>query len=165
MKYFLPLLILTIYFQNTSSQTLSNKVIASGGAFSTASWGSLSATLGEALITTLPSTNLTLLQGFQQPSSGLSGITVHQEINSFLVYPNPARNEVILEITPDMTSDISYMIFDIRGKEIIHDNFRAEALISNSKKIDVAFLCNGIYLVQINIGHDFVQNIKILVSH
>lgn len=49
------------------------QVIASSGNYSTASWGSISATVGETIIETFgPATNITITQGFQQPSSSIT---------------------------------------------------------------------------------------------
>ena len=148
------------------AQTLSNKVVASGGSYSTASWGSLSATVGEAAITRLSSTNVSLLQGFQQPTSGLAGITASK--NSALissVYPNPASSQVFLEINLPNTTNISYKIFDMSGKELLSGNFTAEAFQTSVKKLDMADLSNGMYLISLFAGSESIQNTKIQIIH
>ncbi len=147
------------------SQSLSNKVVATGGSYSSAAWGSLSATIGEGVITTVPSANLTLLQGFQQPTSGLAGINVKNAALISTAYPNPAANQVYLEITLPESSAISYKIFDMSGKELMSGNFIAEAMHTTSRKLDVSDLSNGMYLIALSADAQSIQNIKIQINH
>ncbi len=163
----IPLLLFVIFCfsQHVNSQTLSNRVIATGGSFSTASWGSLSATIGEASITTLTSSTVSLLQGFQQPTSGFAGITaVTTKIITANVYPNPSKNDVYLEVTlPEMTN-ITYKVFDLNGKELYSGNFNADALHTTTEKLDFSRFSNGMYLITLYSNDERLQNFKIQIN-
>jgi len=164
LKLPLFIFIFSFVFYSSFSQTLSNKVIANGGSFSSASWGSLSATIGEAVITTLPSANLTLLQGFQQPTSGLAGIYSHVQPLKAIIYPNPATTALTLEITLPIASNITYKIFDVNGKQLNNDVFSVDASHPTLKTIDVNDLCNGFYLLTLNDDSGIFQNFKIQIN-
>ena len=160
------LFFMSCIFFKVQSQSLSNKVVATGGSYSTASWGSLSATIGEAAITTFSSTGVTLLQGFQQPTSGLAGINASKKsVWITTAYPNPAINQVFLELTLAVNSTVTYKIFDMNGKELLIGNFITEAMHTTIKKLDVAGLSNGMYLISLYNNGESIQNIKIQINH
>ncbi len=148
------------------SQTLSNKVVASGGSYSTAAWGSLSATVGEAVISTLSSANAKLSQGFQQPTSVASGITSSSsKVVIASAYPNPASNEIFLEVTLPTTAMVTYKVFDLNGKELITGNFTADALHTTIQKLNLENASNGMYLISLFSNIENIQNIKIQINH
>jgi hypothetical protein len=153
-------------FFKVYSQQLSNTVISAGGNYSSASWGSISATMGEAVITTISASNFTLTQGFQQPQQGGVGIpSVKNSTPLIALYPNPANSELFLELTMPYASAINYKIFDMNGKELLSGNFTADAMHTTLKKINAENLSSGMYLVSVNAGSENIRNIKIQVSH
>jgi len=165
MKYKYSIIIFFTFCTATVfAQTLSNKVFASGGSFSTAAWGSLSATTGEAVINTFPSANLILTQGFQQPVSGLTGLYAHDQQFKALLFPNPASSSLKLEISLPFTSTVAYSIFDINGKQVKVGEFNAEGGQLSAVILDVDQLSNGFYLLCLN-HPDFIQNFKFQVNH
>lgn len=69
------------------------------------------------------------------------------KLNSFSVYPNPAKDILKIEVPSNQVSPLSLKIFDISGKELIeyhYENSNTGMLI-----IPIAELNNGYYLIQL----------------
>ena len=69
------------------------------------------------------------------------GISDREFSSDFIVYPNPARNNVFVEISVDADLEI----LDINGRVLIRDN---ELMVNEKKEIEVGSLSNGIYLLR-----------------
>ena len=100
------------------AQTLSPEVISTAGDFFEVSGvGSLSWTLGEPVVETFTgqSADVILTQGFQQPEDFGVGITeVFNTGNmSFSLYPNPAINNVRIDLTYDQSATLSLQLIDL----------------------------------------------------
>ncbi|MFT5217308.1 MAG: hypothetical protein ACI83H_002445 [Glaciecola sp.] len=76
------------------------------------------------------------------------------------IYPNPAKNNVFVQIENHKNKEVEIIFFDAFGKTI----FRAESQAKNIyKNINVSDLSKGVYFMQIT--HDnLVQTKKIVVS-
>ncbi len=147
------------------AQSLSNKVFASGGSYSTASWGSLSATIGEALITTSSASGTTLMQGFQQPTSGLTGITALPKQNQYAsAYPIPGHDLLNLEVNLNESATVQFKIYDLSGKEITQGVFLTDANHQTIQQIDISKMSSGMYLLILSQNEQFIQNIKIQIN-
>ena len=156
LKFYIFLFLMFTLSITIRSQTLSNKVIASGGSYSTASWGSLSATVGEAMITTSSASGTTLMQGFQQPTSGLAGITASStKVLLASVYPNPSSNTVYLEVNLPNTVPVHYTVYDMNGKALMH---------ATTQKLDFSSLSSGMYLISISSNQELIQSLKIQIN-
>lgn len=165
LKFYIFLFLMFTLSITIRSQTLSNKVIASGGSYSTASWGSLSATVGEAMITTSSASGTTLLQGFQQPTSGLAGITASStKVLLASVYPNPSSNTVYLEVNLPNTVPVHYTVYDMNGKALMNGDFTADAMHATTQKLDFSSLSSGMYLISISSNQELIQSLKIQIN-
>ncbi|MCX6146814.1 MAG: T9SS type A sorting domain-containing protein [Candidatus Kapabacteria bacterium] len=71
----------------------------------------------------------------------LAGVQNQGRLNSFLIIPNPAKNEIII-INSNNLSDNKILILDDKGKMIMQTDFK--------DKIDVSSLAKGVYFVRIN---------------
>lgn len=83
---------------------------------------------------------------------------------SFLLYPNPATNEILLEIPIETASEepVQIQIFDVAGRLVQ----RSEETFSNNDaitKVNVQNLSNGIYIVRVQSGK-FVDSQKFVIS-
>jgi hypothetical protein len=67
----------------------------------------------------------------------------------FLVYPNPARDEVFVDV-PGGFSKLSFVIFDLTGRMVKQG-------ISNANSINVSTLSQGTYILQLNIDGRLVE--------
>jgi hypothetical protein len=102
------------------AQTIERQVTGAAGAYQLASWGSLSATVGEAVINTSSSGSLVLTQGFQQPTQ--TDVAVYRlpgDNVSVKVFPVPAVDEINVVINPGGNdAQYSVVIFDMPGSQI-----------------------------------------------
>jgi len=65
------------------------------------------------------------------------------DVSSLTVYPNPASDELIVNLPFEQKSAVSIKIVDITGREV----FSKQALSVEKENINVSNLSNGIYLV------------------
>lgn len=144
------------------SQSITPQVVSSNGNFSTSSWGSLSATVGEPAIVTLQSTGNFLTQGFQQPqlsSVGVNSINNSGEVIS--VYPNPAINFTLIDLQTGNNGTATFNLYDIQGKIIQSGNFEVFAGTQNQHRISLNNLAAGMYLISVMTPSNSTQNFKI----
>ncbi|MCW5908756.1 MAG: T9SS type A sorting domain-containing protein [Chitinophagales bacterium] len=104
-----------------SAQSLTPTVISSTGGFSSNANGSLSYTVGEmTMVQTFSAGGNILTQGFQQPndlSVGMLDIT-RDEFGSFVVYPNPAVDNLWFGFQFPESGRVTVSIFDILGQKV-----------------------------------------------
>ena len=78
--------------------------------------------------------------------------------NFFLVYPNPASDQLTIKSTP--VEKASYALLNIMGQEVGEGN-----LGSSGQTINTGNLNNGIYLLVLKINNRMVQQQKIIIQH
>ena len=66
----------------------------------------------------------------------------------FGVYPNPTSNKISITNTEISNSDLRYAIYDLSGKKLAMGNLRA----GDVKDIDVSFLSQGVYIINVSNG-------------
>jgi hypothetical protein len=91
-------------------------------------------------------------------SSSLSTAIHTHAMNTFNVYPNPAR-DVLNILTDQIFSPIRYVITDLSGRQVSNG-----IINSTSEHISVANLVDGLYVLKLSSGNTFDQ-IKFLVMH
>ena len=69
--------------------------------------------------------------------TGTQNISLNSE---FLIYPNPATDQILVAINYELNEESFVRIFDINGQQVIHHNFQNQKLI----EIDVSALPEGI---------------------
>ncbi len=139
--------------QMLSAQSLSSKVVASGGGYTTSSSGSLQFTIGEPSITTYVKSAAILTQGFQQGTLKGSGSSlVNLSVPGFNVtlYPNPASDFVELNVEAPNGSKVDICIYNMLGEKIcdvpvVSNGFTFQAMNS------VAGFADGAYFALVNI--------------
>lgn len=134
------------------AQSLTPQVISSTGGFSSNANGSLSYTVGEmSMVTTLSSGNSILTQGFQQPndlSVGLIDMT-RDEYGSFVVYPNPAVDNLFFGFQFPEEGRVTVAIFDAIGQKVA-DVYNNE--YKNGKVVETLNVTNyaaGVYVMSV----------------
>lgn len=102
------------------AQSVSPQVIATAGNYSEAGGISLSWTLGEPVIETAVSTDVTLTQGFQQPDYTLVVIehtpAASLDVN---VFPNPTTGNLNIQWTGDAQTQALVYLYDMNGKQLV----------------------------------------------
>ena len=105
------------------------------------------------------------MQGFQQPTSGLAGITAtNAKVLMASAYPNPSSNTVYLEVNLPSFSLVHFTIYDMNGKALMNGDFTADALHGTIQKLDFSSLSSGMYLIAISSNQESIQNLKIQIN-
>jgi hypothetical protein len=123
-QHFFALLLL--FTMVTASSQAQQNIPASGGEAS-GSEGTTSYSVGQLVYQCKIGSNGSVSEGVQQPYeiSVISTTPEVKEINiSFSAYPNPTDDILILEISEDGLTDLSYMVLDIKGKLLKHEQIR-----------------------------------------
>ncbi len=139
-KLILIVLFFLTYF--TNAQNLMPELLSSSGGLYSGENASLSWTLGEVSINTITSSDIMLTQGFQQPGLHTTSVTNPDYQISAIVYPNPARDFIDIEIK--YPNSKSFAIIDING------NIYKRLFSPRNKKIDISNLQPGYYFIAIN---------------
>ena len=140
----------TMYAQQT--------VDASGGD-ATGTGGSASYSVGQVVYTTQTGSNGTISQGVQQSYEifTLSNAALSTVNLSATTYPNPTSDYVVLAISDDSLTDLTYALYDIQGKPI------AKATISSKDtQIEMHSLSAGTYLLNVNQNNQKLKSFKII---
>ncbi len=80
-----------------------------------------------------------------------------------IIFPNPADQNLTVNINSLESSSYKITLYDMLGKEIVN-NIKAIQVGANEINIDLSVIENGIYLLYINDGKQ-IKREKIVVSH
>ena len=130
------------------AQSISHKVISSGGNSSINDGYYVSATISEVMVTTLSAGNYFLSQGFQQPSIYV-GNPEYENITSFDTYPNPVKDKLNIEFIGENLADYIVDIFSLTGVKI--GTYKLSKLKSSIDIITIDFseFPKGFYMIRI----------------
>lgn len=139
--------LLSLFFTFTGlashAQTISRSVIGSTGSNNE----QMSFTVGETVIEMGDSPDIILTQGFQQPET-LTGTFVDPILGeaTFVLYPNPTQEKLILKIETEKSRTLSVGFSDIRGRRILLDK---EVKVGQNLEhdFDVSSFAEGNYLL------------------
>lgn len=79
--------------------------------------------------------------------------------NAFVLYPNPANNEVYFTLNRNTSSNIKYVVYDVSGKKILDGE-----LDKNQTNINVSSLNTGLFLVQFT-TNQWQSTQRLLINH
>jgi hypothetical protein len=150
------LLSFTFLLSTVSAQ---ESVNATGGDAS-GSGGSASYSVGQMVYTTYTGTSGSVAQGVQQPFeiSVVTGIEEANVINlSVSAYPNPAIDYLTLSIAEFDASNLSYQLYDMKGKLLQTKN-----LIGTETHIDMSTYVQSAYFVKVIQGNREIKTFKII---
>jgi hypothetical protein len=82
------------------------------------------------------------------------------DVNNLMVYPNPAREMVTIQLTNATETLQKITIYDIIGKEILS----LSANNTQQSSINVGSLGKGIYLIEITTDTNLIQVRKFIVN-
>jgi hypothetical protein len=134
------------------------QVVATSGNILQNGSGSVSYTLGELIIDTKTSKDITLTQGFQQPNLTVTLIEQQKFSNIELsAFPNPTAGLVLL-IANEELSKANVQIFDDNGKLILQNT-----MTGKNFELDFTIFKNGTYLLKvISANSQFISIYKIV---
>lgn len=76
----------------------------------------------------------------------------YKSIFNLKASPNPATNKISIDYTLDQLKNVSIDIFDILGKKVKSFSIEDKIIGKNNTTLDIEFLKDGIYFIQLNIG-------------
>lgn len=135
------------------AQSLSPTVISSTGGFSSNANGSLSYTVGEmTMVQTFSANGNILTQGFQQPNENVTGLIdmTKDEFGSFVVYPNPAVDNLWFGFELPESGKVSVSLYDIIGQkvsDVYNGNYTNGKIVQQTS---VSTFAAGVYLLTMN---------------
>jgi hypothetical protein len=150
------MLIIAAAFTSTRGQ----QVIPSSGGQAAGGGGTVSYTVGQVFYSAYSGTNGSVAQGAQQPYeiSVASGIDENPEISlKYSVYPNPAKDFLILKIEGDTTGKSVFSLFDINGKQLAQKKINA-----SETNIVTGNLSSGTYFLKVTTNGKAEKNFKII---
>ena len=166
MKYFIVFLfIVSPLF--VMGQKLERQTISACGQYLKVSAMAVSYNIGEPLTNTLSVTSNTLTQGFEQPSSDSNKIDIFSAVQNVKegdfnarLYPNPADNKIILELSATNADNYTIQLYSIIGQKL---PLVIETLSSGGKStynINLNALAAGPYFINVlgsdgHIAHSF----------
>ncbi|MFD1314557.1 zinc-dependent metalloprotease family protein [Namhaeicola litoreus] len=74
------------------------------------------------------------------------------ELENFNIYPNPAENYFTITFSSDQISDVSIIIYDMLGREIIQKRYNTQEILFR-EKILIPGVGKGIYFVKVSRGN------------
>ena len=92
--------------------------------------------------------------------SDIKTIQYGDKQNAIAVYPNPVKDQLIIEL-PNNNTNVQVNIFDLTGRKVIGQEIQTNEVQTS---IDFSKLENGIYMLQIN-GNNWQKVEKIVVQH
>jgi len=82
------------------------------------------------------------------------------KIQQFLVYPNPAKNDIFIVPLLKVSSDLRFELYNLENKTIL----RQEIINYNPLNINIINLKDGLYLYKIIENNELKQNGKIVIK-
>jgi hypothetical protein len=155
-KTIICLFLFSFFIKKSSSQ---QTTLATGGDTNSAT-GSIAFSIGQVVYSSATSATLNINQGVQQPYEFFNVSVFETNLNfSFSVFPNPADNEVILEITGLFNENLSYVFVDIHGQII-----DSKAIASSKTEICISHLPPATYFIYVMQQNMSVAVFKIIKS-
>jgi hypothetical protein len=115
-------------------------------------------TLGEVNVQELNTGNILLSEGFISSDFGETLSVGYEDSigNQLLLYPNPAKDLVIIDNIPH--GEIQMIVFDVNGKELV-----SKIANTQTARIDTSNLPNGVYIVQFD-HNGYITHKKLVVN-
>lgn len=145
------------------AQTAVWQVVGSSGGYYPGPQLKVTSTVGETVVNTLKSSTIILTQGFQQPDDGPMNIEDKESGLSINIYPNPAKEVVLLEVDNPSLMELSAQLFDFRGTIISQPLNKQKVEGSYTHEINLSALPAGSYFLLIqNTKGNLKETIKII---
>lgn len=142
----------------TTLNAQKNVCVAGGDVYGS---GSISFTIGQSFYVESKSANGCILPGVQQTSYIVTEVeTAVSEISPSIkakVYPNPAVDNLTLDIENKFGDDIHYVIIDNNGRNIYKSDVK-----SSTTDIDMRHFAPSVYFLQVFVGAKRLQVFKIV---
>jgi PKD repeat protein/predicted secreted protein len=144
----------------TTAQPFVPEVVATAGDYFTGSSAALGWTIGEVLIETGTGTSNIITQGFHQADYQITTL-VSETSDDYLinVYPNPASDNITVEIISRAEDNLKLKLYDAQGKLLVNEKIKAE---EKTKILDLQNFSKGMYILNVYTTHGkLVKSYKI----
>jgi len=148
--YFLVPIFLMACLPGFTQVNLERQVLGSTGGYSTAGNVQLSATVGEAVSTTLISGTLILTQGYQQPDRNYWADAIEDLLEivvSYEVFPNPTSDLLTVRFESQTPVSLRLHISDLSGKQLAGFSRQIDGIGQHETNFSMASLAEGVYLL------------------
>lgn len=88
---------------------------------------------------------------FNLPAAGLPGKASH-------VYPNPAGNEIYIDVPGDLNGNVTFKVFDITGALL-----KTVHVHNSHEKIDTKKVKEGVYLFNLEVNNSILETGKLVI--
>lgn len=90
------------------------------------------------------------------PLQNVTSVDEIESLSALNVYPNPALDEVFVELDLVSGSDVSYFLYDNTGRMVKSKGFGSTPAGFTRNQFNVSNLANGLYILNIQIGDETV---------
>ena len=90
------------------------------------------------------------------------GVTEQTLVNAMTLYPNPANDNMNIELSMNDNSEVQIMAYDLSGQILVNEN-KNLATGKTTLTYDVANWSNGIYFIRVTSGNT-VNTMKVVIS-
>jgi hypothetical protein len=97
------------------------------------------------------------------PPAGIQDDLIESQLAKVGIYPNPAKNEVNVNVVMDHNSDVTIKVYDITGRLVINETKGTLAKGNHNIQLNTAKLNNGIYMYQVVMGEQ-IESGKITIN-
>jgi hypothetical protein len=140
------------------SGLLSQQVVTTAGSTLSNSSGGISYTIGEGISETLSTGDITLTQGYQQSNIFVSLVSELKDAGlSVIIYPNPTRGDLKLNINDYTMPGLQYLLLDSNGKLLTQKKIE-----SYLTEVSMSQLRSGVYFIKIQAGTRELKTFKIV---
>lgn len=149
---------LAIFAINFSFSIQAQEVVSSAGNYYEHEHGSISWTLGETVIETFETSNLTLTQGFQQPVLSVSTLIEEPGLDfQITAFPNPTRGYVNISTNFLHSEEMIYQVYDMQWRFISSNRLEGKHTM-----VSFSDLHPGTYFIRIISADKPVKVLKII---
>lgn len=136
-----------LVFASTHNTLSAQSLLGSASINGSNETGSFSGSIGECFISETANETHSIVEGFQQPTYGLSTQLLYQATGkiSIKISPNPVLNQLLINLDLDDCTNFSYSLYNMYGK-LIHNSF----ITNKQTYIDFINLPKSSYLLKIN---------------
>ena len=131
-----------------NAQQISHKVLVPASSIASAGGFFISQTVGEPMVKLIGNEIYTLTQGFHQPSSSIFTPAVPGG-SGVKVYPNPVRDNLILELFGEQSLDYHVTIFGFNGAIYYENDYPCAGKFWHVITLDVSSYKRGTYFVKV----------------
>jgi hypothetical protein len=148
-----------IFFSLVSKTNAQQDVVCSGRDVTNTDGSSMSYSVGQVFYTITMASDVSIIQGIQQPYE-ISNFLGYEQVDinlSITAFPNPTTSQLTLTLGDCNSTDLSYQLYDIRGKFI-----QNKKIADKETRIVMQDLENAVYLLKVVRDNKDIKIFKII---